>query len=215
MSRKGILSGILLLVQCMVVFGQNTWKLQKDKHDIKIYTSSIAGSEIKAVKVECEINAKPSQLVALLLDVNAAAEWVYETKSAKLIKQVSPSELYYYSEVKLPWPLQNRDFVAHLTVTQNPVSKQVTVDGPAATGMVALKQGIVRVNNSKGRWLITALGTDRVKVVYTLHVDPGGDLPAWLINLFAAEGPMQIFEKLKIQVQKPKYKNAELSFIEN
>lgn len=195
-------------------FGQSNWKLEKDKNDIKIYTTDLSGSKIKAVKVECEVNTTLAQLVALLLDVEAAPLWIYHTKSASLLKRESASELYYYSEVVLPWPVHNRDFVVHLSVSQDPKSRIVTVDGPAINGLVADKKGIVRVNNSKGKWIITPLGKERVGISYTLHVDPGGTLPAWLVNMFAAEGPSHIFEQLKIQVQKPKYKNARFAFIQ-
>lgn len=197
------------------VFSQKDWKLSKEKENIKIYTSSVPNSNVKAIKVECEFKAKASEFVSLLLDVENSADWVYHTKSAKLIKRVSPAELYYYSEVSVPWPVQNRDFVAHLTVSQHPVTKLVTVDGPAVSGFVPEKKGVVRIAHSIGKWSILPVSGDRIKVEYMLHVDPGGSLPTWLVNLFATDGPLHIFKELKVQLQKPDYKNAELAFIKN
>src|ERR1700757_4453950 len=104
------LSSFILVLAQTLVFGQNAWKLNTDKEGIKVYTSEFAGPNVKAIKVECEMDASATQLVALLMDVNTSADWVYRTKSAKVIKQVSPSELYYYSEVNMPWPVSNRDF---------------------------------------------------------------------------------------------------------
>ena len=212
---KLLLMSLLFFTTTDNVFGQTDWKLSTDKEGIKIYVSDLPGSKVKALKVECEINATQSQLVALLMDVNKSAEWIYHTKSCMLIKQVSPSELYYYSEINLPWPASNRDFVAHLIVTQNPDTKVVVIDGPAVPGMVPEKKGVVRIVNSTGKWIILPKGPDHVKVIYTLHADPGGNIPAWIVNMFAAEGPLQIFRKLKIQIQKPAYKTAVLPFIEN
>jgi hypothetical protein len=210
-----LLVGLFLILEQANVFGQSTWELNTEKEGIKIYTSHIPNSDVKAVKVECEINATEAQLVALLMDVNASAEWVYHTKSCNLVKQVSPAELYYYSEISLPWPAQNRDFVAHLTVTQNPATKVVTIDGPAVWGMVPEKKGVVRISNSTGKWTITPDGANKIKVNYTLHVEPGGSVPAWMVNMFAAEGPLQMFKMLKQQLQKPVYKNASLPFIQD
>ena len=212
---KIIFISLLLFLGQVNVFGQNTWKLNTEKEGIKIYTSSVADSKVKAIKVECEIKATESQLVALLMDVNTSVDWVYHTKSAVLLKQVSPSELYYYSEVSLPWPASNRDFVAHLTVSQNPATKVATIDGPAVPDMLRAKKGIVRINNSNGKWTITPEGYDQVKVEYTIHVEPGGDIPGWMVNMFATEGPMQIFKKLKLQLEKPAYRNAIVPYIEN
>jgi hypothetical protein len=147
-------------------------------------------------------------MVALIMDISTSVDWVYHTKSAMLIKQVSPNELYYYSEVNLPWPTENRDFVAHLIVSKNPGTKVVTIDGPAVKGMVPEKKGVVRINESKGKWTITPVGKDQIKVEYTLHTNPGGSIPSWLVNMFAAEGPLKIFENIKVQLQKPAYKNS-------
>jgi hypothetical protein len=213
--KKILIIALLALVKLNPVFGQSDWQLKAEKEGIKIYTSDVAGSKIKALKVEADFNATPSQLVALIMDVNTSPEWVYHVKSCTVVKRISPSELYYYSEVNLPWPVANRDFVAHLKVTQNPDTKVVTIDGPAVEGLVPVKEGIVRVNESKGEWVITPIGADQIKVVYSIHVDPGGSLPSWLVNMFATEGPMKIFKGIRSQLQKPVYKNTEFAFVAN
>jgi len=213
--NKILITAIILVLKLVPAFAQDDWILKSEKDGIKIYTSAVPDSKFKAIKVECDFNATPGEMVALLMDVNASADWMYHVKSCKLIKQVSPSELYYYSEVNLPWPAANRDFVAHLTVTQNPDTKVVTIDGPSVNGIVPVKKGIVRVRDSKGKWIITPLGADQVSVEYTIHVDPGGALPSWLVNTFATEGPVQIFKGMKQQLQKPHYKNMELAFVAN
>jgi hypothetical protein len=196
-------------------FAQTDWKLKTEKNGIKVYMAAVSDSKFKAIKVECELNTTASQLVTVLLDIKTCPEWAYHTKSCTLLKQVSPSELYYYSEVNIPWPAQNRDFVAHLIVHQDPVTKVVTIDGPAVNGFVPVKDGVIRVRSSKGLWIITPFKSDRVKVVYTLQLDPGGDIPAWLVNLLATQGPMKSFEGLIAQLIKPEYQNATLSFIKD
>lgn len=210
-----LLLSFLLCFKLSPALAQTDWKLGTESDGIKVYTSIVPGSKIKAVKVECDFKASASQFVAVLLDIKGSPGWLYHTKSCTVIKQVSPSELYYYSEVSLPWPAENRDFVSHLTVSQDAASKLITIDGPAIPGFVPHKDGIVRVEHSGSVWLITPLPNNQVSVKYTLHVDPGGALPAWLVNMFAAEGPVQIFKKLKLQLQKPAYKNVVLPFIQN
>jgi len=115
----------------------------------------------------------------------------------------------------MPWPVANRDFVAHLTVNQNPATKIVEIDGPAVAGMVPQKKGIVRIDHSMGKWTIVPIDPNHIKVEYTLHTEPGGSLPAWMVNMFAAEGPMEVFKAIKVQLQKPVYQQAVLSYIDN
>jgi hypothetical protein len=212
---KVLFISFLLVLGLNSASAQNDWKLSTEKDGIKVYTSMMPNSKIKAIKVECDLNATSSQLVALVMDVTTAPDWVYHVKSAKLVKQISPAELYYYSEVSLPWPAQNRDFVAHLIVSQDPDTKIVTIDGPAVSGFVPIKKGIVRIDNSIGKWVISPAGADQIHVEYSIHVDPGGSLPSWLVNIFATDAPMQIFKSLKTQLQKPVYKNSALAFVAN
>ena len=210
-----LLTIVILFLFCAVtqLSAQTDWKLRTEKDGIKIFSSEVGYSKVKAIKVECNIKASATQLVAALLDIKNSPKWIYHTKSASLVKQVSPSELYYYSEVDLPWPVENRDFVAHLTVTQNKETKVVTMNGPAVPGFVELKDGIVRIEKSQGLWVITPLANNEIKVVYTLQVDPGGLLPPWLVNLLATEGPLQTFKNLKTAVQNPAYKTVKYAFI--
>lgn len=206
---------LFLLALGHSTLGQEKWELKSDKNGIFIYTRDLADSKFKAIKVECELDATLSQLVAVLLDVNSGAEWVYSTKSSVLLKQVSPSELYYYSEVKVPWPASNRDFIARLKVVQDSATKIVTVYGPTFPDYIPKKEGIVRVPRAEGRWVITPVARRRVRIVYTLNTDPGGDIPAWLVNLFAAKGPSESFRNLKAQLLKPAYATVSLSFIKD
>src|SRR5882672_9242222 len=89
---------IILTEFCYQGYGQENWKLKAEKEGITIFTRTLPDSRFKAVKVECTLAATLSQLVAVILDVNTGDQWVYSTKSSVLLKQVSPSELYYYSE---------------------------------------------------------------------------------------------------------------------
>ncbi|WCT14038.1 START domain-containing protein [Mucilaginibacter jinjuensis] len=211
---------LLLTLTCIIFFAgttyaQENWKLKTEDEGIKVYTRAVSNSNFKAVKVNCQVSANASQFVAVIMDIKNSVTWAYHTKSATVLKQVSPSELYYYSEVQVPWPVHNRDFICHIMVKQNPQTKVVTIDAPCLGDYIPEKDGIVRVKQSVGKWIITPIGKDKLDIEYTLALDPGGDVPAWLINLFAAEGPMQTFKKLKTQLQNPAYQRIELPYIVN
>ncbi|MGN6180922.1 MAG: START domain-containing protein [Mucilaginibacter sp.] len=200
---------VLLALGLLPALAQTQWQLRTEKDGIKVYSSDVADSKIKAIKVIGEFYATPAQLAAVVMDVNTATDWVYHLKSSTLIKKVSSNEIYYYAEVNLPWPAANRDFVAHLIATQNPQTKAITIDGPAVPGYVPVKKGLVRIDNSVGKWIITPIGPDEVRVEYSIHVDPGGSLPSWLVNMFADQAPVQIFKNLKNELHKPVYRSGD------
>jgi hypothetical protein len=213
--RKTLVVLFMLIAAFTRAQNIGAWELKESSDGIKIYTADIANSKIKGIKVECQLNATLSQVTAALMDIKHSEEWLYHTAGNYLIKQVSPSELYYYSLIEMPWPVSNRDFIAHLKVTQDPVTKVVTMNAPCIPDMVPVKDKIVRITNSKGKWVVTPVGDDKVKILYTLHADPGGNVPSWLTNLFITQGPSQSFKKFKAHIQKPAYKNAKLDYVVN
>jgi len=206
---------ILLFPYFTLAQTEDSWTLRENNDGVQIFTRNVANSKIKAIKVECHLEASLSQVVSALMDIKNSEEWLYHTAGNYLVKQVSPSELYYYSLVEMPWPVSNRDFIAHLKVTQDEGTKTVTIDAPCIPDMVPVKPGIVRIANSKGKWVLTPVNNNQVKILYTLHADPGGSIRSWLTNLFVTQGPSQSFKKFKQHIQKPVYKNARLDYIVN
>jgi len=206
--KKSVFILIFTLLQATVMFGQADWKFLTARSGIRVYTKTVSGSKIKALRIECGVSASASEVVALLMDIPAAVRWVSHTKSCVLIRKVSPSELYYYTEVSLPWPLENRDFSAHIKVSQDLNTKIVTVNAPAVPSWVPVKPGIVRISHSKGFWTITPTDKGRVKIDYILEVDPGGNIPPVIVNTFASQGPIETFMNMRKELQTGKYKNV-------
>lgn len=204
---------IPLLLATLIVSAQSDWQLRTEKKDIKVYTRTFPDSKFKAIKVELLLQTTLTRLVTVLLDIKTAPDWVYATKSAIVLKQESPSDVIYYSEVRLPWPMSNRDFIAHLITTQDSHTRVVTILGPTMNDYLPEKKDIVRVKRSEGKWILTPMNNGHIKVEYTLRTDPGGDIPAWLFNLFVTKGPLESFENLKTQLNKHEYDNSRLPFI--
>jgi ribosome-associated toxin RatA of RatAB toxin-antitoxin module len=215
MKRKIFFITLMMIVQVISVSAQEDWKLQKDKDGIKVYSAEFPDSKIRAIKVVASYDATPGEIADMVMDINTATEWVSHLKSSSLVKRVSQNELYYYAEVSLPWPVANRDFVAHLTRNENVQTRTITIDGPAVTGFVPEKKGTVRINNSVGKWIIIPLDNNQVRVEYSLHVDPAGSIPSWLVNMFSGETPMQIFENLRQELKRSAQRSATVMLTSN
>jgi ribosome-associated toxin RatA of RatAB toxin-antitoxin module len=215
MKRKTFFITLMMIARVITVSAQDDWKLQKDKDGIKVYSAEVPDSKIRAIKVVAAYDASAEEIADIVMDINTAGEWVSHLKSTYLIKRVSQNELYYYAEVTLPWPASNRDFVAHLTRSENMQTRAITIDGPAVAGFIPDKKGIVRINNSVGKWIITPVDNNQVRVEYALHVDPAGSLPSWLVNMFSGETPMQIFENLRQELKRNAQQTTTAMLISN
>jgi hypothetical protein len=77
------------------------------------------------------------------------------------------------------------------------------------------KKKLVRIRNSSGKWQVTPLSNRQVRVEYQLYVDPGGSVPATLVNLFSGKGPLESFRNLRKMVTRKEYANAVVPFIQN
>jgi len=207
--------GCMLFLLPGYLSAQAGWEQKMDREGIKVFMRQMDNSPLKAVKTVCTINTSLSVLTAVLLDIPGSAEWVYATRKIAVLKKNSPSELVYYSELNIPWPVTNRDFIVLLTVTQDQKTKAVTVLGDNKPDYLPEYKNIVRIQRSYSKWLITPLQNGQVKIEYILEVDPGGSVPAWLINLFAGKGPFETFKKLREQVKKPIYHHVSLPFIKD
>jgi hypothetical protein len=210
---KSLLSALFFIYPLHFVVAQEDWKLRDEKEGIKIYMRSVAGSDIKALKVSFSIQATMSQMAAVILDVATTDQWVYSTRSCTLLKQISPQEVVYHSEINVPWPASNRDFIARIRVTQDPVTRIMTVESFNEPSYVPEKDGVVRVPHADGKWTIKPAAPSQLHVEYMLHIDPGGAIPAWLINLFATKGPFESFRNMREHIRKPAYQRVHIPFV--
>jgi hypothetical protein len=201
------------MILCFDSLAQDGWKLKTDKDEVQVYMKAEENSSYKSVKTVTTMRTTLSAVSAILLDVLKTPDWVYGTKQCSLLKKESPTSLYYYAEMGMPWPVSNRDFVIRISLSQNPQTKVVTVIATNLPTYIPEKDGIVRIQRSSGRWTISPVGNGMVRVEYILQIDPGGSLPASIVNMFSYNGPFQSFKNLRVQVNKPEYAKAQLPFI--
>lgn len=210
------MKNVIVSVLCLALFypasAAREWALKKQNGDLKVYTAPVPNSPCKAVRVQCTVNGKFSQVIASLCDLPRQKEWVYNIKSSTLLKKVQENELIYHSEVSVPWPCANRDFIAHLKIEQ-PSTSVVTITTKGESSYIPEKEGVVRVKTSSALWTMTALGNNKIAVDYVVQFDPAGDVPSWLINMFVTKGPYETFDKLQQRIDMPEYKAAHYDFI--
>jgi hypothetical protein len=192
---------------------QHQWQLKKVQDGIRVYNRTSEGSKLKSIKVTCDLDASLSQLTALLLDAKAHEEWVYNTKHSYVVKQVSPTQQIYYSEISLPWPMANRDVVVLMTLSQDKKTRILQVNIDAIESDVLKKDGIVRVPQSSVVWKVTPAANGKLSVEYIAHADPGGNVPSWIVNSFSTKGPLETFKRLKKLISRHSYVNADYAFI--
>jgi hypothetical protein len=173
------------------------WVLAKQQDGVKIFSRNSEHSKFDDIKVEADLPGNITQMASILKDVAKYSEWAYATKTCVLIKKISDNDFIYYSEIDVPWPATNRDLYARCKITFNQNTNSFKLIAEAIKDYAPEKKDIVRIPLSKGTWNVSALSDKMIHVEYILELDPGGTVPAWLLNLFSTKGPLETFANLK------------------
>jgi len=178
------------------VLGQYKWKLSRQKDGISVYESVVANSDYKSIKVECTLEGTYDKLITILSNVSHQKDWVYNNKTSYILKRISANEFYYYTETSIPWPMSNRDAVVHFKINRDSLDRFLKITATGEPNYIPEKSGKVRVPKSLINWYVTMPTSKTISIVYTFEAEPGGSLPAWLVNMFADKGPYESFKKL-------------------
>lgn len=203
------------LLPQLPVAAQENWTLRKNDKGIQVYSRKTDSFRINELRVTTVMQAKLSQLVAAITDIQEHEKWVYKALNTKMLKRNSATDLFYYTEVDAPWPFDNRDVVMRMVVEQDAKSRAVTIHTYNVDNFYPFQKDIVRIMVSRGKWQVTPLANNQLQIEYRIQVDPGTGIPAWLINFFATNAPYETFVHLREHIKLPKYAEARLDYLLN
>lgn len=194
---------------------QTNWVLKKEKEGIQVFVTNQENSKFKAIRVLCSLPGTMEQLISVLQLVQIQPQWVVSTKNAYSIKQVSVDKFLYYAEVDLPWPINNRDMVIDLSFVQDPKTKILSIYANTIDHILPEIEGKQRVPYSAAKWLVKSEGNHKISIDYTIKIDPGGGIPAWMVNLFIAKAPYESFKNLTKLIQEKRFQGQHYSFLKD
>jgi hypothetical protein len=187
-------------------FAQGKWELRKNENGIEVYTRKAAAGNLKELRVTCELDATKAQLINALLDIPDYNDWVYSNKKSIILKTVSPQKIIYYTQSHLQWPIRDRDLVIELII--NPTADVLNIQAKSLPAYLPRTNDYIRVPYSMATWKVVQVPNNKLKIDYTFAVDPGGNIPAWIVNATMAIGPYNSFVKLREVLKKNAGKNG-------
>ncbi len=202
--RKLLLSVLILISIGLCCSGQK-WDLRLDKDNVKVYTRKIAGSNVEEFKGEVTVKSNMSGILSLIDSISEYPKWMYKCSYAERIKRINPTSGYTYTVLKSSWPVSDRDICAYYSVKQDTLTKVITVTLKGVKDYLPEKSGIVRVPDITGFWQLTPLTKGSTKVVYQVHCESGGIVPAAIVNEFITNTPYTVLVNLKNIVESPQY----------
>ena len=194
----------ILLFSHLLSFTQkdkSDWKLAKLKDGIKVYTRNVEGAKFKEYKTNAEFQTSPEACVELLLDVDNYVNWMSHIKESYLVEKTSEEVFYVYTEVKVPWPFDNRDDVTRSIIKHDSITGVYSIEIYLEPEYLPEKKGIVRMYVGGGSWTFTPLENGKTEVFHQFMGDPAGSIPAWIVNMFLVDGPYKTMLGMKMELE--------------
>jgi hypothetical protein len=197
---------LLFLSIALSAMSQDNWELKLDDDNIRVYTRDHAKSNFDEFKATTTVDFSLDTFIKILKDVEAYSEWVGNTENCTLLSRPSDSVQIYHNELKVPFPFQNRDAVYLNAFLYNPGQHKLTVSIENLPAYIEEKEDLVRMPFGEGKWEMTVNPDGSNEISLQMAVDPGGSLPAWLVNRFITESPYKTLQALKEMAEKEKYR---------
>jgi hypothetical protein len=189
---------VLVVISCSVLHAQEDWVLSSDGKDIKTYYRESAESDIKELKIITSIEAPAILVFELLNDIDLYDDWVYRTSEAKLVQYYNKRSLQYYAVVDFPWPFDDREMYIKSSYTISPDQKSISTNSMAVPRKdIESRADHVRITDMVLGWDLEEDEQGVTHVTYVLRSDPGGSIPAWMVNLALEAGPTQTMNNLR------------------
>jgi len=196
---------------------EDDWKLQKNSDGIEVYTRDVEDWSFHDIKVFTNMDESLHSLVACLKDVSAYTCWAYACERAFILDSIGEREEYFYAQFDAPWPIKDRYILIHSIVEQDTSTGEINFFSESLPGSYyeSAPDDLVRMPFFSSNYRLVPKDDGTVDVHYWLRLDPGGWLPAWLVNMASTIGPYSSFVKFRDFVKKEKYQRMEYRFIED
>jgi hypothetical protein len=163
-----------------------------ERDGVRVFNRKIDGSAVREMCVTGKIDAAPAEVFALLQDVESYPQRLPPTVQVERIG----ANLYYM--VIDPGFITRRDYCISTSGLKDGDTYTVAwhqVDCPVRSSRIE------RMIANRGSWKVTPLDGGSA-ILYRTHADPGGLVPAWLVNSASARRLPEIFGALKRALQK-------------
>lgn len=175
------------------------WDLATEKPGIKVYTRTPESSSIKELRILADFEGQMDTLLSILNDAHNYGTWVYKCTKSEPITPAEGFNTAYSAITDFPFPMSDRELVAKSNQYKDEQGRLIQHTVCAADD-IPKKSGVVRIQAYEAKWVIEQKDASNIHVEYVSTVDPGGNIPAWVVNLAITAGPIKTFEKLMKQV---------------
>ena len=179
----------------------NPWDLQLTKDGIMAYTRNVDHSNYVEYKIETTTEGTIEDAIHVLTNLDYYYDLYPYVKSYELLTEKKDLEDFILLLViKAPFPAKNRigAFKNHISsMTSEEIILTVTEEPELVP-----ESSEVKIASSYGFWKLTKVDEKRIHITSQFFTDPGGAVPAWIINQFVLKHPVNTVKTLSEMISK-------------
>jgi hypothetical protein len=180
----------------------SAWILSASADAVCVYTHVAEHSNIQEIRAETSMAETPAKIFSVISDYAHYPAFMPYVKTSDVI-QVDANTSWVFQQLALPFPVSDRYYTIRLVADMHLADAgSYRVDWDLAGPEVPVRTGNgVRLSTNTGYWNLQWLGEDKgTHVTYFVHTDPGGALPAWVINIANKESAPALVKAVRTRV---------------
>ena len=171
---------------------------------ITVHKRDVPGSSFFEFRGRGVVASSIKQILAVLHDQKRKTDWMHSCVENQLLYAGGVGELVIYNRTGSPVPLvSDRDVVVKSSLQYWPDERHVRIEvRDVKHERAPPRDGVVRMPDLEVVWDLIALDARSTYATYQVRADPGGLLPAWLVNLASKRIPFHTLRNLREEVKK-------------
>ena len=205
---------LFVILFSLNINAQTEWELKRVDEGITAYTRKRPGIKFKEYKVEMELEATLSQVMAIFKDFDVYTDLFPGTEEVKVLEN-SPLHHVTYTKFDIPFPARDRDAIFDNHISYIEEEKALVIDVKCLTDEYETNPKLIQIEFCEGGWRFEDIGNGKLMVVHNLIVDPAGRAPAWIVNSKTVDDPIKTYKSLRQMIKNEKYSGQSFTLLEN
>lgn len=185
MLKQKVLVAIIMLLTVLTTEAQaGDYKLVKKDGLISLYEKWVQvmnGEQARELKIVFYVKATPVAAVQLLKDQGKGKDWNPNADVYKVVSSANAGHWVNYIRYDVPWPVGDQD--ACLAYTMKDINGTTEISFQSTEhASFPLKNGVGRINGTRGKWLLEKTNNEMMRVTYTVSANRNTKLPKFITD---------------------------------
>lgn len=182
-----------------------SWEKILDEEGILVERIYVPGESIIKFRGKGLVDAPVLKILAVISDPALAKKWNKNAYNQRIVERLNDREVIFYAAHKTPWPFQDRDMLLKIKFSVDEQKRYILIQSRETSHpAVPAQKGLHRVKFARVTWYLKPLKKfkgQKTWVEFTAHMDPGGNIPSWLMNLVSKKIPFHTIKNIREMVR--------------